>query len=269
MQYLHCMMRYLYAMPILYVAIFICNAYTVCCNICMQCLHYMLQYIVCNGYIICCNILYVWCAIRMSHYIIHDVQCVVYTIVCTQTTLQHFNSGRGSGNETILHRISCWRNPFLLPYNLGTRLNSPPTSHTHTHTHTHTHLCCLSSSLHTHLKIHSTVLKRFSPWQPCYKYITSSCSQADRRPQLSVGNSTTYLHSHPPCTSLIPSMVWKYRNVTIVYIGTHCSYQCFEALYAAAVPCGLVVRIRRSHRRGRGSIPRMGESNFFFSPQIH
>ena len=26
----------------------------------------------------------------------------------------------------------------------------------------------------------------------------------------------------------------------------------------AAVPCGLVVRIRRSHRRGRGSIPRMG-----------
>ena len=24
------------------------------------------------------------------------------------------------------------------------------------------------------------------------------------------------------------------------------------------IPCGLVVRIRRSHRRGRGSIPRMG-----------
>ena len=29
------------------------------------------------------------------------------------------------------------------------------------------------------------------------------------------------------------------------------------------VPCGLVVRIRRSHRRGRGSIPRMGDHNFF------
>ena len=32
------------------------------------------------------------------------------------------------------------------------------------------------------------------------------------------------------------------------------------------VPCGLVVRIRRSHRRGRGSIPRMGDpASFFFS----
>ena len=30
------------------------------------------------------------------------------------------------------------------------------------------------------------------------------------------------------------------------------------------VPCGLVVRIRRSHRRGRGSIPRMGGEIFFF-----
>ena len=30
------------------------------------------------------------------------------------------------------------------------------------------------------------------------------------------------------------------------------------------VPCGLVVRIRRSHRRGRGSIPRMGDPVFFF-----
>ena len=27
---------------------------------------------------------------------------------------------------------------------------------------------------------------------------------------------------------------------------------------ADVVPCGLVVRIQRSHRRGRGSIPRMG-----------
>ena len=30
-----------------------------------------------------------------------------------------------------------------------------------------------------------------------------------------------------------------------------------------AIPCGLVVRIRRSHRRGRGSIPRMGVIIFF------
>ena len=28
--------------------------------------------------------------------------------------------------------------------------------------------------------------------------------------------------------------------------------------FRLVVPCGLVVRIRRSHRRGRGSIPRMG-----------
>ena len=28
------------------------------------------------------------------------------------------------------------------------------------------------------------------------------------------------------------------------------------------IPCGLVARIRRSHRRGRGSIPRKGETNF-------
>ena len=27
----------------------------------------------------------------------------------------------------------------------------------------------------------------------------------------------------------------------------------------SVIPCGLVVRIRRFHRRGRGSIPRMGE----------
>ena len=32
-----------------------------------------------------------------------------------------------------------------------------------------------------------------------------------------------------------------------------------NALLALAVPDGLVVRIRRSHRRGRGSIPRLGE----------
>ena len=31
----------------------------------------------------------------------------------------------------------------------------------------------------------------------------------------------------------------------------------------SVIPCGLVVRIRRFHRRGRGSIPRMGEYFFF------
>ena len=37
-----------------------------------------------------------------------------------------------------------------------------------------------------------------------------------------------------------------------------------------AVPCGLVVRIRRSHRRGRGSIPRMGATfSFLFSSGWH
>ena len=30
----------------------------------------------------------------------------------------------------------------------------------------------------------------------------------------------------------------------------------------SVIPCGLVVRIRRFHRRGRGSIPRMGEIFF-------
>ena len=34
------------------------------------------------------------------------------------------------------------------------------------------------------------------------------------------------------------------------------------AAYLFMVPCGLVARIRRFHRRGRGSIPRMGD---FFS----
>ena len=30
------------------------------------------------------------------------------------------------------------------------------------------------------------------------------------------------------------------------------------------IPCGLVVRIRRFHRRGRGSIPRTGVKYFIF-----
>ena len=36
----------------------------------------------------------------------------------------------------------------------------------------------------------------------------------------------------------------------------------FAISWEVTVPCGLVVRIRRFHRRGRGSIPRMGD---FFS----
>ena len=34
--------------------------------------------------------------------------------------------------------------------------------------------------------------------------------------------------------------------------------------FGTTVPVGLVVRIRRSHRRGRGSIPRLGECVFNF-----
>ena len=36
----------------------------------------------------------------------------------------------------------------------------------------------------------------------------------------------------------------------------------FAISWEVTVPCGLVVRIRRFHRRGRGSIPRMGEIFF-------
>ena len=32
----------------------------------------------------------------------------------------------------------------------------------------------------------------------------------------------------------------------------------FEESSLKSIPCGLVARIRRSHRRGRGSIPRKG-----------
>ena len=34
------------------------------------------------------------------------------------------------------------------------------------------------------------------------------------------------------------------------------------AIPYVTIPCGLVARIRRFHRRGRGSIPRKGETNF-------
>ena len=40
------------------------------------------------------------------------------------------------------------------------------------------------------------------------------------------------------------------------------NYQNFDLWICKCVPCGLVARIRRSHRRGRGSIPRTGDSNF-------
>ena len=42
------------------------------------------------------------------------------------------------------------------------------------------------------------------------------------------------------------------------------SYCCFS-LTLTTLPGGLVVRIRRSHRRGRGSIPRLGKSFFVFT----
>ena len=37
----------------------------------------------------------------------------------------------------------------------------------------------------------------------------------------------------------------------------------FKSVHVSSpIPCGLVVRIRRFHRRGRGSIPRMGDDFF-------
>ena len=39
-------------------------------------------------------------------------------------------------------------------------------------------------------------------------------------------------------------------------------------VYTQLIPDGLVVRIRRSHRRGRGSIPRQGASHFFFNNSL-
>ena len=69
-------------------------------------------------------------------------------------------------------------------------------------------------------------------------------------------------------------IVWK-RNVNILwcyqYSGKVHSDQLFRSgtkqyklhAFLSEIPCGLVVRIRRSHRRGRGSIPRMGDHNFF------
>ena len=40
-----------------------------------------------------------------------------------------------------------------------------------------------------------------------------------------------------------------------------------KCLPSYAIPCGLVARIRRSHRRGRGSIPRTGVF-FVTSPKL-
>ena len=44
--------------------------------------------------------------------------------------------------------------------------------------------------------------------------------------------------------------------------GGRASISIKSGLISSAIPCGLVVRIRRFHRRGRGSIPRMGEHFF-------
>ena len=43
----------------------------------------------------------------------------------------------------------------------------------------------------------------------------------------------------------------------------------FAISWEVTVPCGLVVRIRRFHRRGRGSIPRMGEIFFLSRGERH
>ena len=43
----------------------------------------------------------------------------------------------------------------------------------------------------------------------------------------------------------------------------------FAISWEVTVPCGLVVRIRRFHRRGRGSIPRMGEIFFLRRGERH
>ena len=40
------------------------------------------------------------------------------------------------------------------------------------------------------------------------------------------------------------------------------SYFYYQNSLKLTVPCGLVARIRRSHRRGRGPIPRTGEYHF-------
>ena len=39
-------------------------------------------------------------------------------------------------------------------------------------------------------------------------------------------------------------------------------------MYDDTVPCGLVARIRRSHRRGRGSIPRTGAYTIAISKDV-
>ena len=44
--------------------------------------------------------------------------------------------------------------------------------------------------------------------------------------------------------------------------GGRASISIKSGLISSAIPCGLVVRIRRFHRRGRGSIPRMGVKFF-------
>ena len=40
-------------------------------------------------------------------------------------------------------------------------------------------------------------------------------------------------------------------------------------LHYISDPGGLVVRIRRSHRRGRGLIPRLGNIGYFVSGYLH
>ena len=59
------------------------------------------------------------------------------------------------------------------------------------------------------------------------------------------------------------------RTQTEANLG-HLKNTCIINPALSDIPGGLVVRIRRSHRRGRGSIPRLGSMFFFvcFLPQL-
>ena len=63
-----------------------------------------------------------------------------------------------------------------------------------------------------------------------------------------------YLHFHSLVLSLSPDLRRTVQHSAAIFSRA--------TALADWVPCGLVVRIRRSHRRGRGSIPRTGGPNF-------
>ncbi len=66
-------------------------------------------------------------------------------------------------------------------------------------------------------------------------------------------------------TALIPFVV--INNCTIIDAKTYSAiFKIHYILVVCTVPGGLVVRIRRSHRRGPGSIP--GQGTAFFLPDL-